>query len=387
MKLRSTLGHPAIVCAFLLGAASCGDDDSGPVAPSADAGSTVTLSATSESSSTSTTTNPTTTTSSPITTTSNPTATTTSPSSTTEASVQSTSESATSEPVGSEVSSASTAEPVESTNPTDDGLSGETSGGDTTEVIQPCNVPVFSVFTRSDTEESWDDNDFSSVVMDSTGCPPAVYVTATWPHEEGWANADPSEANREQTYFTLDSYGASNLVDKEIIATVELVEDERGPSANAGAYLVSVVSVSTYDDVVVLDPVPQPDAGPDAGEPVPQTVTQTGYKEAESAPNDRILLRHVGDRATVRFRVPMKTEEVDSYDPTRVLKVNLRFYNVFDGEAPAPLEPVDAGVDASVDASLAPTDEGDPSLVYDYLTSKFAITRFTISDVGGLPQQ
>ncbi len=381
MKLRSTLGHPAIACAFAFGVASCGDDDSSPVTPLADAGGTQTQSDTSESS---TTTDPTTTVTSPTTTVTSPT-TTANPTSTTESSNPSTSASSSSEPFETNESSGST-EPVESTSPTGDGSSALTSEDETTEVVQPCNVPVFSVFTRSDTEESWDDNDFSTVAIDSTGCPPAVYVTATWPHEEGWANADPAEANREQTHFTLDSYGASNLVDKEITATVELVEDERGPSANAGGYLVSVVSVSTYDEVVVLEPVPQPDAGPDAGEPVPQTVTQTGYKEAESAPDDRILLRHVGDRATVRFRVPMKTDEVDSYDPARVLKVNLRFYNVFNGEAPAPLEPMDAGVDASVDASLAPTVEGDPSLVYDYLTSKFAITRFTISDVAGTPQ-
>ncbi len=293
--------------------------------------------------------------------------------------------------VGTEASSASSSA-TSSPNSVVGETTSEPAPDETIVVPEPCAVPSFSVFTRSDTDASWDDNDFSSVLVDSSQCPPAVYVDATWPHEAGWANADPSEANHEQTHFTLDSYGAGNLVGKEVTATVELVADERGPSANAGGYLVSIVSVSTFDRVTVIPAVTEPDAGPDASTPEPQIITETGYSEAESDPKDRILLRHVGDRATVSFRLPAKTEAVDSYDPERVLKINLRFYNVYEGLTPVEAEPLDAGAgvfldasaDAAVDANLpAPVVEGDPSLVYDYLTSRFAISRFTVSDVPG----
>ncbi len=381
MKLRSTLGHSAFACALAFGITSCGDDESTPVTPPDAGGSSSTLSDTSEpvtdtSSSSAPNTTDETATSSAMTASTNPTS---------DVIDSSTSLDVSSESMGSDVSSASTSAPTDSTtSPIQSDTSSDTSGSGSTEVIVPCSVPPLSVFSRSDTDQSWDDNDFSSVTIDAAGCPPAVYVNATWPHEEGWANADPSEANLEQTHFTLDSYAASNLVNKEITATVELVDDVRGPNANAGGYLVSIVSVSTYDRVVVLDPVVVPDAGPDAGEPEPQTITETGYTEAESDPEDRVLLRHVGDRATITFRVPMKTEEVDSYDPTRVLKVNLRFYNVYEGVSPEVEAPLDAGVDAAFDASVGETEEGDPSLVYDYLTSRFAISRFTVTDVPGI---
>lgn len=379
MKLRSILGHSAFAGALVLGITSCGDDESNPVLPPDGGASSSTVSDTSEPVSDTSSSSPTTTdesaTSSATTSSTNPTSDLTDSSTSLDLSSAST---------GTDVSSASTSAPLDSTtSPIESDVSSETSGSDSTEVIVPCNVPPLSVFSRSDTDQSWDDNDFSSVTIDSAGCPPAVYVNATWPHEEGWANGDPSEANLEQTHFTLDSYAANNLVNKEITATIELVDDQRGPNANAGGYLVSIVSVSTYDRVVVLDPVVVPDAGPDAGEPEPQTITETGYTEAESDPEDRVLLRHVGDRATVTFRVPMKTEEVDSYDPTRVLKVNLRFYNVYEGVSPEVEGPLDAGVDAAFDASVGETEEGDPSLVYDYLTSRFAISRFTVTDVPG----
>jgi hypothetical protein len=302
---------------------------------------------------------------------------------------------------GTELSAASTAQEVSSTGPAFGETSSEPGAGETTEVVVPCGIAPFSVFSRSDTDASWDDNDFSDVLIDSSQCPPAVYVDTTWPHEEGWANGDPSEANQEQVHFTLDSYGATNLVDKEITATVELVADERGPDANAGGYLVSIVSVSTFDRITVIPPVVVADAGPDAATPEPQILTETGYSEAESALNDRILLRRVGDRATVSFRLPAKTEAVDSYDPARVLKINLRFYNVFEGQTPVDPGPiVDAGsvfgtepaVDASADAGVGAAPDstaslnrvapaGDPSLVYDYRTSRFAISKFEISDV------
>jgi hypothetical protein len=54
-------------------------------------------------------------------------------------------------------------------------------------------MPQLVVFPRSDTDQAWDDNDFSDVTIESM-CP--AIVTATWPHEMGWQNADPAEAKR-----------------------------------------------------------------------------------------------------------------------------------------------------------------------------------------------
>lgn len=404
MKLRPTLGS-AIACVFALGVTACGDDERHSVI-TPDAGNALTPTDTSESSSSAADTAPASETSAEgpqtgaVTVVSN------------ETSNSSTAADQSAVSVGTDASSASSSAPFASSTPGAGETSSQPPGSETTVVVEPCAIPPFSVFSRSDTDATWDDNDFSAVLVDSSQCPPAVYVDATWPHEPAWANADPSEANHEQVHFTLDSYGATNLVDKEVTATVELVADERGPAANAGGYLVSIVSVSTFDRITVIPAVVEPDAGADASAPEPQIITETGYSEAESAPKDRILLRRVGDRATVSFRLPAKTEAVDSYDPERVLKINLRVYNVFEGLTPVQPGPsVDAGsvdaVETSADAApgapdggvgapvettgeaalVAPVVEGDPSLVYDYLTSRFAITKFTISDVAGAPVQ
>lgn len=413
MKLRRPLDQSAIARLFALrisaisvttfgvtalGLTGCGDDEKGTVVSTVDAGNPLTPTDTSESSSAMTDTAS----SSELTGVVTPAE--TSSATPTAASGESTLTDTSASSVGTELSSASSSASPSSTGPVVGETSSETPVGQTTEVVEPCNSPSFAVFTRSDTAASWDDNDFSSVIMDGTQCPPGIYADVTWPHEEGWAFGDPSEANKEQVHFTLDAYAANNLVNKEITATVELVADERGPSANAGGYLVSIVSVSTFDRITIIPGVAEPDAGPDAGAPEPQTLTETGYSEAESPERDRILLRRVGDRATISFRLPAKTEAVDSYDPERVLKTNLRFYNVYEGLAPLPVEPepLDAGAstvveaaDAAVDASVVPPAsdltenliapppvvEGDPTLVYDYLTSRFLITKFVVSDV------
>jgi len=379
MKMRTNLGRSTITLFTIgitaLAVTACGDDDVAPPAAASDAGDLSTGTDSLVSSDTQSSTGPIV---------------------IGETSSEETSTASISAPVSGDDTNvvspeagapASSSDDNTSTLPVDPGET--TSPADTTEIIEPCSIPSFSVFTRSDTDADWDDNDFSSVSVDASNCPPAVYVDVTWPHEDGWENADPSEANHEQVHFTLDSYAASNLVDKEVTATVELVADARGPNANAGGYLVSIVSVSTYDNITIVPPVIEPDAGSDAAIPEPETIIQTGYKEAESDPKDRILLRRVGDRATISFRVPAKTEAADSFDPARVLKTNLRFYNVYEGPVVEP-EPGDAGAsvfaDAGADASLAallpePPVNGDPSLVYDYLTSRFAITKFTITDV------
>lgn len=333
-----------------------------------------------------------------------------------------------------------------------------------------CDVSSLSVFLRSDTEQAWDDNDFSDVVVEGT-CP--VVVNATWPHEADWQDADPSEANQEQVHFTLDSSYSGDLTGKQLNLTIELAEHQLGPAATAAGYLVSIVSVSSYTRTVVVEPetpdagigdegagdggvaladaavaldagvsldasvsdgvsldasvgdagLVSSDGGADAsvGDPGPMTVTETGYSEAESAPEDRLVLRRAGDRATLTFALPNKTAEEDSYDPTRVIKVNVRIYNLFNAPEPtgnvvdagSPEPETDAGSDAGMSIDLdggvsseEPAVSGDaavsapaepppvqelpvvppatPARAYDYVSARFAITSFTVSDVTGL---
>jgi len=224
-----------------------------------------------------------------------------------------------------------------------------------------CEIPSLEVFSRSDTDQAWDDNDFSAVVLGSEPCPKTA--TVTWPHETGWENADPAEANSEVTHFTLDSYSSVDLTNKKLSLTIELSADQRGAGATAGSYSISLVSVSTFDRVVMMGGAGT-DAGGSgglaalaggggsagkgggggasgtdasaggsvsggdgtAGAPV---TTDTGYTEAELPVADRATLRFVGDRATVIFPLPNKTTELGSYDPTRVIKINVRIYNTF----------------------------------------------------------
>jgi len=339
------------------------------------------------------------------------------------------------------------------------GTSGAAATAGTGGTGMTCDLPAFEVFARSDTDQEWDDNDFSDVVLSGT-CP--VLVDAVWPHEEGWENADPAEANHESTHFTIDSYYSGDLTGKRLNLTIELTADERGPNATAGSYIVSIVSVSTYDRVVVVDdggddddaasaggaggdapmggaPGDNGDAGAGgvgvigaggAGEGVggaggagedegPMTVTETGYTEAESPEEDRAILRYVGDRATVRLTLPDKTAEVDSFDPARVIKINFRVRSAYANVSDDPGEDEgmmgaggagdmpegsggasDGGAGGAVGAGgAAGAGEGDgtpdaggvdgmdgdppeptPMYVYDYLTSQFAVTNFTVTD-------
>lgn len=342
-----------------------------------------------------------------------------------------------------------------------------------------CDIPSnLTVFTRSDTEESWDDNDFSTEVLLEHACPTLVNVT--WPHEPGWENADPAEANHEQTHFTLDSEYTSDLSNKQLSVTIELTADQRGPMAMAGGYIISLVSVSTWDKVVeptggaggggaggVADPIAGSSGGPGGGDAggnagdmgnagsagsgvagggaaggggvagggaggdsggvagtdgAGGVMTTTAYSEAETPPEDRAILRHVGDRATVTFNLPNKTSKPDSYDPTRVIKINVRIYSMY----PTPMTMDDdmntggaagavaaagsagsagsgtagggaagtAGGGTAGDATAGAATAGSAGNatagagggaavpVFDYLTSTFAITNFSVKDVG-----
>lgn len=332
-----------------------------------------------------------------------------------------------------------------------DSLSTDTSSSGPT-----CTIASLAVFQRSDTEAEWDDNDFSDVTVEGS-CP--VILNVTWPHEEGWEDADPSEANHEQVRFTLDSSYSLSLEGKQLNLTIELLEDVRGPEATAGGYEVGLVSVSTFtrETLVPVEPassdpastdsvgtdsagsesassdpassepavadagiIVEEDASGDAGALEPDestsgevmTVTETGYAEAESPANERVILRHVGDRATVRFALPAKAA-FDSYDPASVIKINARIYNIFSEPEPdVGQEPVgetsgetgetsstsgeltssaessssaaesssSAATSASASESTSAPASGPKPIVYSYLTTKFAITDFTITD-------
>lgn len=107
-----------------------------------------------------------------------------------------------------------------------------------------CEPMALQVLTRDDTN-SWGVNDFDDVdlVLD---CP--TTITATWPHEAGWEDADPSEANSEAVKFQLihpySSY--EDLTGKTIHAELTLVDDGRGPTAENGGYTV-YLAVSDSD--------------------------------------------------------------------------------------------------------------------------------------------
>lgn len=331
-------------------------------------------------------------------------------------------------------------------SPNTNGDSSGGAGGTSSEVStsgssSECEIASLAVFSRSDTDKCWDNDDFSDVTLDGT-CPKLANVT--WPHEEGWENADPAEANREPVRFTLDSFYSTDLTGKQLNLTIELTADQRGPNATAGGYFVSLVSVSSYSRVVGTGK-PEPmepncaiggaagsaglglgsagssgagqggsksgsggtnaasgasgatgrggsgttgsggasggtgtgsggtgsgsggasdsggsgsdsggaaEAGGSSGE---APITETGYTEAVSPVTEGATLRRVGDRATLVFVLPSKTAEEGSYDPTRVIKINVRIQTVFSsGETPA--------------------------RVYDYVSSQFAITKFTVTD-------
>jgi hypothetical protein len=373
-----------------------------------------------------------------------------------------------------------------------------------------CVVPALMLFPRSDTNQAWDDNDFSDVVLEGT-CP--VMVNVTWPHEVGWANADPADADHESAHFTVDSYSSADLAGKQLNLSIELAGDERGPAATAGAYVVSLVSVSQFERVIEQGGAGTAGSGgasgnggtsgnagsagmdggaagasagaaganagaagasagaagasagaagaggvdaaagaagmagaggasgdSSAGAGGMAPVTEIGYAEAESPVAERVTLRFVGDRATARFALPAKTTAIGSFDPSRAIKINFRIYSVFSdggqtmgmggmagmagmagtsgagsmnggasgasgtdasgasggggmtgaagagagglGGGAGEMNAGASGASAGTAGAAMGSGGAGPAPVYAYLTSRFAITSFTITDAG-----
>jgi len=61
----------------------------------------------------------------------------------------------------------------------------------------------------------------------------------------------------------------------------------------------------------------------------------------------------VGDKVSMSFKLPNKGAAVDSYDPSRPVKINVRIYTVFS-------------------SSNSPT--------YDYMTSELTIRKLDVTD-------
>lgn len=103
------------------------------------------------------------------------------------------------------------------------------------------------------------------------------------------------------------------------------------------------------------------------------TTTERHYAEAVSPDLENRTLYRIGDRANLSFKLPNKTELEDSYNPMTVLKINVRIHTVF-------FSPEDdmgtAGAGGEAGGDAAPP----PPPVYDYQTSQFTITSFTVTD-------
>jgi hypothetical protein len=189
----------------------------------------------------------------------------------------------------------------------------------------PCvsELPTMQVQTRSDTAADWDDDDFSDVTI-TLECPVAL-VSADWPHEAGYEDDDPGEANFESTKFNLEVINNSNFdyTGKQLNVNIRLVDDGRGPSAENGGYDI-YVGLTDFSDF---------------------TEVATAYGE------DWGEVLDANDVAHVTFVVP---DDVAEFDPTNVYKAFIRVHSKFWGDGTDP--------------------------VFDYDTSVFEISEFSVTD-------
>jgi hypothetical protein len=114
-------------------------------------------------------------------------------------------------------------------------------------------------------------------------------------------------------------------------------------------------------------------AGMDGGYGGQMTTTERHYSEAVSPDLENRTLYRVGDRANLTFKLPNKTELEDSYNPMTVIKINIRIHTMFftpEGDTGAAGAGGEAGGEAMPPAPP----------VYDYVSSQFTISSFTITD-------
>jgi len=189
----------------------------------------------------------------------------------------------------------------------------------------PCvsELPTMQVQARSDTAADWDDNDFDDVTI-TLECPVAL-VSAVWPHEADYEDAEPGETNFERTGFNLEVINNSNFdyTGKQINLSIRLVDDGRGPSAENGGYDI-YVGLTDFSDFT-------------------EVATPFGVTSGQ--------LFNPNEVAQVTFVVP---DDVAEFDPTNVYKAFIRIHSKYWGDGTDP--------------------------VFDYDTSVYEITEFSVTD-------
>lgn len=206
------------------------------------------------------------------------------------------------------------------------GMAGALTGGASTGgEAGTCETPDYpdtaQVIAREDTEE-WGENDFDSVTIEDVDC--TLVVSAEWPHEEGWEDADPSEANMEGTKFELEFPYAENadLTGKQVNLTIKLADDGRADDAENGGY-----------DVYL---------GVTEGEDGGYTESVTPYEEGmTNTPGFSGELYNADEEIMLSWVVPSDDTE---FDPTDVYKIFVRVSNKFWGDGTDPVFAYDTAI-------------------------------------------
>ncbi len=210
-----------------------------------------------------------------------------------------------------------------------DGGMGGMGGGETVSCDETGDFPAFTVAPRSDTSADWDDNDFDDVTITEDECGFAT-VAAEWPHESGWENDDPGEANMEATKFTLEFPYTADLTGKRLNLELIMTDDGRGTSATNGGVDV-YLGAQDSDYTEISTPY-------DSG-----NVNMPGYSGETYNSGD-----------TISLSLDMPSAVQGDFDPADPIKLIVRINNKFWG------------------------DGSDP--VFDYETTMFELVYLTVTD-------
>lgn len=183
------------------------------------------------------------------------------------------------------------------------------------------DFPTFQIQARSDTGAGWDDNDFDDVEFTVDECGIAT-ISAEWPHEVGWENDDPGEANMESTKFSIEFLmNNASLAGKQLNLKMRLTQDGRGTSATNGGYDVYLGAVDS-----------------------------SGFTEV-ATPHGTGEFYNAGQVVDMNFVVPAAGGD---FDPASIYKINVRIASKFWGNG------------------------SDP--VFDYEVAEFELISLTITD-------
>jgi hypothetical protein len=265
--------------------------------------------------------------------------------------------------------------------------SGGTASGGETASGGSCSIVNFQIQERSDTDAEWDDNDFETATMTGT-CP--MIVDVTWPHEAGYEDADPPDANLEENVrITFDAYPALDLTGKQINLTVTLTGEMIGPLATSptGSYIIQLMSTSTYETPIGgsggagsggdtgsggassggassggassggassggASSGGDTGSGGDVGSG--GAATETHYVDALAPEAEWGTLATIGTPVTMSFVLPAAGTPTQ-YDPAAALKIGFRILPNW-------------------------TDIGAPPPTFDFVSAQFSILEFSITD-------